>query len=129
MLVEYVEGIAVDGKVDAEDLAEEESQGQKGDCYQQTKDSCLFQIQYQCENAIHKCRRCNKHLILSDSKPDKPYGPAGRTPDYSKTGSRRMVKDLEEIYWLWHNTNSIRGKGPNFVIAIQKEMCHGHFFF
>jgi hypothetical protein len=41
-----------------------------------------------------------------------------------------MAKDLEEIYWLW---NSLRltdaTPGPNLVIAIQKEMFSGHFFF
>lgn len=51
-------------------------------------------------------------------------------PDYSKTDRRLMAKDLGEIYWLW---NSLRltdpTLGPNFVIAIQKEMFSGHFFF
>ena len=51
-------------------------------------------------------------------------------PDYSKTDRRLMAKDLEEIYWLW---NSLRltdaTPGPNLVIAIQKEMFSGHFFF
>ncbi|MCJ7456703.1 hypothetical protein MUP07_08180, partial [Candidatus Bathyarchaeota archaeon] len=51
-------------------------------------------------------------------------------PDYSKTDRRLMAKDLEEIYWLW---NSLRltdaTPGPNLVIAIQKEMFGGHFFF
>lgn len=51
-------------------------------------------------------------------------------PDYSKTDRRLMAKDLEEIYWLW---NSLRltdvAPGPNLVIAIQKEMFGGHFFF
>jgi len=51
-------------------------------------------------------------------------------PDYSKTDRRLMAKDLEEIYWLW---NSLRltdaTPGPNLVLAIQKEMFSGHFFF
>jgi hypothetical protein len=49
------------------------------------------------------------------------------TPDYSKTDRRRMAKDLDSIYWLWseiaHATT-----GPNLVVAIQKELSHGHFF-
>jgi len=51
-------------------------------------------------------------------------------PDYSKTDRRLMAKDLEEIYWLWNSlrlTNATTG--PNLVIAIQKEMFSGHFFF
>lgn len=52
------------------------------------------------------------------------------TPDYSRTDRRSMVKDLDEIYSLWDTSSSIfSGKSPNFVIAIQKELCKGHFFF
>src|SRR5208282_422379 len=50
------------------------------------------------------------------------------TPDYSKTDRRLMAKDLDEIYWLWN----LMSKGitkPNIVVAIQKEMFGGHFFF
>jgi CRP-like cAMP-binding protein len=51
------------------------------------------------------------------------------TPDYSRTDRRSMVKDLDEIYSLWDTTSSIRGENPIFVVAIQKELCQGHFFF
>jgi DNA-binding MarR family transcriptional regulator len=56
-------------------------------------------------------------------------------PDYSKTDRRMMAKDLEEIYWLWQSLNRFRHRSadsaptPNIVIAIQKEMFGGHFFF
>ncbi len=56
-------------------------------------------------------------------------------PDYSKTDRRMMAKDLEEIYWLWQSLNRFTGQfpdptpTPNIVIAIQKEMFGGHFFF
>jgi hypothetical protein len=51
-------------------------------------------------------------------------------PDYSKTDRRLMAKDLGEIYWLWNSLRlTDRTLGPNFVIAIQKEMFSGHFFF
>ena len=55
------------------------------------------------------------------------------TPDYSKTDRRLMAKDLEEIYWLWNHisraTELEDEVKPNFVIVIQKEMFHEHFFF
>jgi DNA-binding transcriptional ArsR family regulator len=55
------------------------------------------------------------------------------TPDYSKTDRRLMTKDLEEIYWLWEwasqTARSDVQAGPNIVVAIQKEMSRGHFFF
>jgi len=55
-------------------------------------------------------------------------------PDYSKTDRRMMAKDLEEIYWLWQSLNRKdrlpdSAPIPNIVIAIQKEMFGGHFFF
>lgn len=52
-------------------------------------------------------------------------------PDYSKTDKRAMAKDLEEIYWLWNylSNSLLRAPKPNLVIAIQKEMFRGHFFF
>ena len=51
-------------------------------------------------------------------------------PDYSKTDRRLMGKDLQEIYWLWDTLPKIAGeKERNFVLAIQKEMFHDHFFF
>jgi DNA-binding transcriptional ArsR family regulator len=51
-------------------------------------------------------------------------------PDYSKTDRRLMAKDLEEIYWLWNSLARTDGTPrPNLVIAIQKEMFGGHFFF
>jgi len=64
-----------------------------------------------------------KHSILIDM------------PDYSKTDRRMMAKDLEEIYWLWQSLNRSKHRfadptpPPNIVIAIQKEMFGGHFFF
>jgi hypothetical protein len=51
------------------------------------------------------------------------------TPDYSKSDRRLMAKDLEEIYWLWNTLASSSGIQPNIVLAIQKEMFRGHFFF
>jgi hypothetical protein len=51
------------------------------------------------------------------------------TPDYSKTDRRLMAKDLEEIYWLWNTLTSSPSIPPNIVLAIQKEMFRGHFFF
>jgi len=50
------------------------------------------------------------------------------TPDYSKTDRRLMAKDLQEIYWLWLSLAK-PDNGPNIVLAIQKEMFTGHFFF
>jgi hypothetical protein len=47
-------------------------------------------------------------------------------PDYSKTDRRQMVRDLEEIYWLWDSLG-LAAK-PNLVIAIQKEMFRDHYF-
>ena len=49
------------------------------------------------------------------------------TPDYSKTDRRLMAKDLEEIYSLWDSFGF--EDRPTLVIAIQKEMFRGHFFF
>ena len=52
-------------------------------------------------------------------------------PDYSKTDKRAMAKDFEEVYWLWNFLSDLtfRAPKPNLVIAIQKEMFQGHFFF
>jgi len=55
-------------------------------------------------------------------------------PDYSKTDRRMMARDLEETYWLWQSLTRKYRFGdstpvPNIVIAIQKEMFGGHFFF
>jgi hypothetical protein len=50
------------------------------------------------------------------------------TPDYSKTDKRMMAKDLGEIYWLWNRLTQSLHK-PNIVVAVQKEMFGGHFFF
>ncbi len=50
-------------------------------------------------------------------------------PDYSKTDRRLMGKDLQEIYWLWNTLAGLGGGERNFVLAIQKEMFHDHFFF
>jgi hypothetical protein len=51
------------------------------------------------------------------------------TPDYSKTDRRLMAKDLEGIYWLWNTLAGSQSIPPNIVLAIQKEMFRGHFFF
>ena len=51
------------------------------------------------------------------------------TPDYSRTDKRAMAKDLNDIYWLWINLSKARGRKPNIVLAVQKEMFGGHFFF
>ena len=55
------------------------------------------------------------------------------TPDYSKTDRRLMAKDLEELYWLWNTLSDWetpdKKPKPNIVVAIQKEMFGGHFFF
>jgi hypothetical protein len=51
------------------------------------------------------------------------------TPDYSRSDKRAMAKDLNDIYWLWVNLCKTRGQKPNVVLAVQKEMFGGHFFF
>jgi hypothetical protein len=51
------------------------------------------------------------------------------TPDYSRTDRRSMAKDLDEIHRLWNTLSLFTGESPNFVIAIQKELSKGHFFF
>lgn len=55
------------------------------------------------------------------------------TPDYSRTDRRLMARDLDEIYWLWNYLSksiSLHDNAkPNLVVAIQKEMFRGHFFF
>jgi hypothetical protein len=48
------------------------------------------------------------------------------TPDYSKTDSRKMARDLDSIHWLWNKIAS--SSGPTIVFAVQKEMSEGHFF-
>jgi len=58
-----------------------------------------------------------KRLILID------------TPDYSKTDRRAMATDLGDIYWLWNNFTRTCETRPNIVVAVQKEMFGGHFFF
>jgi len=58
----------------------------------------------------------NKRTVLID------------TPDYSKTDRRLMAKDLQEIYWLWLSLAKSEN-GANIVLAVQKEMFGGHFFF
>jgi hypothetical protein len=40
-----------------------------------------------------------------------------------------MAKDLEEIYWLWNALVGSESIPPNLILAIQKEMSRGHFFF
>jgi DNA-binding transcriptional ArsR family regulator len=58
-----------------------------------------------------------RHVVLID------------TPDYSKTDRRLMEKDLEEIYWLWNTLARSASFPHNLIVAIQKEMFRGHFFF
>jgi hypothetical protein len=49
-------------------------------------------------------------------------------PDYARTDKRFLTRDLNEIYRLWNRLHDYPNP-PTFVIAIQKEMIHGHFFF
>jgi hypothetical protein len=58
-----------------------------------------------------------RHVVLID------------TPDYSKTDRRLMEKDLEGIYWLWNRLARSANVPHNLIVAIQKEMFRGHFFF
>lgn len=51
------------------------------------------------------------------------------TPDYSKTDKRAMAKDLNDIYWLWNTLTRKSRNRPHLVLAVQKEMFRGHFFF
>jgi len=51
------------------------------------------------------------------------------TPDYSRTDKRAMARDLDDIYRLWVNLSKTKGQKPNIVLAVQKEMFGGHFFF
>ena len=46
-------------------------------------------------------------------------------PDYTKTDRRLMSKHLLEVQQLWEKI----GTNKNIVIAIQKELFTGHFFF
>lgn len=46
-------------------------------------------------------------------------------PDYRKTDRRHMANDLAAVQDLWERV----GKDKNIVIAIQKELFGGHFFF
>ncbi|HUK49787.1 MAG TPA: MarR family transcriptional regulator, partial [Terriglobales bacterium] len=51
------------------------------------------------------------------------------TPDYSRSDRRAMFRDLEDIYWLWDRLSVAKGPTPTILIAIQKELCQGHFFY
>lgn len=55
------------------------------------------------------------------------------TPDYSRTDRRLMARDLEDMHWMWDSICRPRSvkddRNPTLVIAIQKEMFHGHYFF
>ncbi len=51
------------------------------------------------------------------------------TPDYSRTDKRVMVRDLNDIHWLWVTLSNKPKCKPNIVLAVQKEMFGGHFFF
>lgn len=46
-------------------------------------------------------------------------------PDYTKSDPRLMTKHLSEVQALWEHLY----KDKNFVIAIQKELFTGHYFF
>jgi predicted XRE-type DNA-binding protein len=46
-------------------------------------------------------------------------------PDYTKIDKRLMAKHLLEVQQLWGKV----GANPNIVVAIQKELFSGHFFF
>lgn len=46
-------------------------------------------------------------------------------PDYRKTDRRSMANDLAAVQDLWEHV----GKDKNIVIAVQKELFGGHFFF
>ena len=46
-------------------------------------------------------------------------------PDYTKSDRRLMSRHLLEVQGLWERI----GKNKNMVIAIQKELFSGHFFF
>jgi len=46
-------------------------------------------------------------------------------PDYRKTDRRSMANDLAAVQDLWERV----GKDKNIVIAVQKELFGGHFFF
>ncbi|MFH0847951.1 MAG: MarR family transcriptional regulator, partial [archaeon] len=68
----------------------------------------------------------NKKIILVD------------LPDYSKTDRRLMARDLSEVQWFWNSiqnqTVSLNMMIPiayksNIVVAIQKDLFEGHFFF
>ncbi len=48
-------------------------------------------------------------------------------PDYSKTDSRSMFRDLEAVQSLWREACD-RSAKANFVIFMQKEMFRDHFF-
>lgn len=49
-------------------------------------------------------------------------------PDYQKTDRRHMTRNLSEVQALWEKAKKW-GSIPNIVIAIQKELFTGHFFF
>ena len=49
-------------------------------------------------------------------------------PDYARTDKRLMNRHLDEIYRLWNRLHSYPNP-PSIIIAIQKEMIHGHSFF
>ena len=53
-------------------------------------------------------------------------------PDYSRTDSRLLSRDLDEIQELWSSVNRLDvPKKPNFVIALQKEVFDkkSHFLY
>jgi len=50
-------------------------------------------------------------------------------PDYQKTDRRNMTRDLSEVQDLWEKVKQFVDKVPSIVVAIQKELFTGHFFF
>lgn len=50
-------------------------------------------------------------------------------PDYTKTDRRMMNIDLEELQELWMKVTVGELGHASLLIAIQKELCSGHFFF
>ena len=51
-------------------------------------------------------------------------------PDYSKTDKRMMNGDIHEIQTLWHKMRfELENYKTSFLVAIQKELFTGHFWF
>jgi len=50
-------------------------------------------------------------------------------PDYTKTDRRMMTADLDEVQRLWMKVQAEGETDVSLVIAFQKELFKGHFFF